>query len=163
MRLGWLEAGAALAIGLSLAVKLAVLNVEVAEDQREALRDLEADLSSLGYAASVPRADLPIVHGERGKCSFNARLLDPHGLFRDTELLKLPKGWDVHYGWRGSWQADLPRFGPLVEYYVARQVARFGIKARHAPVVMLSAAPTCPKLATGTVDIRLELRRAVSR
>lgn len=163
MRFGWLEAGAILVVGLSLAIKLAVLDVAVAEDQRGALRDLEAALAGQGYTASVPRADLPIVRAERGACSFTARVLDPHGLFRDTELLKLPKGWRVSYGWRGGWQADLPRLGPLVEYYVTRQVARFGVQARHAPVIMLSAAPVCPPLPAEVVDIRVELRRAAAR
>jgi hypothetical protein len=163
VQLGWLEAGAVLVIGLSLALKLAVLDVAVAEDQNTALRDLQSAIAAQGYTASVPRADLPIVRGDRAGCSFTARVLDPHGLFRDTELLKLPKGWAVQYGWRGGWTADLPRLGPLVEYYLARQVARFGVESRHAPVIMLSHAPGCPELPAETVDIRIELRRAQQR
>lgn len=163
MRFGWLEAGAALTIALSLAFKLAMLDVAVTEDQGDALRGLEARLAAQGYAVSVPRAALPIVLGKRGDCSFTARVLDPHGLFRDTELLKLRPGWTVRYGWRGDWHAELPRLGPLVDYYLARQLARFGIDAHHVVVVMLSNAPGCPPPPAAAVDIRVEVRRAEPR
>lgn len=159
MRRGWFEAGAALVIGLSLALKLAVLDVAVAEDQRAALRDLGAALTAQGYTVNVPRPDLPIVRGEHAGCAFTVRVLDPHGIYRDTELLKLPRGWTVAYGWRGDWQTSLPRLGPLVEYYVARQLARFGVRARHAPVIMLSNQPACPMPQPAAVDIRVQLVR----
>ena len=162
MRLGWLSAGAALAIGLSLALKLSVLGVTVEEDQPAALRDLRAALISQGYGVTIPRADLPIVRAERAGCAITARVLDPHGIYRDTELLKLPQGWTVAYGWRGEWQDSLPRLGPLVEYYLARQLARFGVGARHAPVVMLSRAADCALPGAAALDIRVHLRRAAA-
>ena len=77
MRRGWLKAGASLAIALSLALKLAVLDVAVDEDQRAALRDLGAALAGSGYAVTVPRPDLPIVRGEHAGCAITARVLSP--------------------------------------------------------------------------------------
>ena len=163
MRRGWLKTGAALAIGLSLALKLAVLDVAVDEAQSAALRDLGAALAGAGYAVTVPRPDLPIVRGEQAGCTITARVLDPHGIYRDTELLKLPRGWTVAYGWRGEWQQSLPRLGPLVEYYGARQLARFGVKAEHAPVIMVSNQGGCALPDAAQIDIRVQLRRAASR
>jgi hypothetical protein len=151
-----------LVIVVSLALKLPVLDVAVAEDQAAALRDLGGDLGGQGYKVAVPRADLPIVRGELGECSFTARILDPHGIYRDTELLKLPPGWSVAYGWRGKWHQSLPRLGPLVEYYVARQLARFGVSAEHAPVIMVSSQGGCALPDAARIDIRVQLRRAAA-
>jgi hypothetical protein len=163
VRPGWLEAVAILVIGVSLALKLAVLNAAVDEDQRAALGDLKTRLAGQGYTVSVPRADLPIVRAERGRCSLTARVLDPHGVYQDTELLKLPLGWSVAYGWRGEWRVSLPRFWPLTEYYLARQAARFGVTARHAPVIMVLNQPGCALPESATADIRVRLYRAESR
>jgi hypothetical protein len=163
VRLGWLEAAAILVIGVSLALKLAVLNVAIDEDQRAALGQLKATLAAQGYAVSVPRADLPIVRSERAGCILTARILDPHGVYQDTELLKLPPGWSVAYGWRGEWQASLPRFWPLTEYYLARQAARLGVSARHSPVIMVLNQPGCALPDAAAADIRVQLFRSESR
>ncbi len=163
MRLGWPEAIAILVIGVSLTLKLAVLNVAVNEDQRAALGDLRAKLAGQGYTVSEPRANLPIVSAARAGCSLTARVLDPHGVYQDTELLKLPPGWSVIYGWRGEWQASLPRFRPLTEYYLARQAARFGVSARHSPVIMVLNQPGCALPDAAAAQIRVRLFRSESR
>jgi hypothetical protein len=163
VRPGWPEAIAVLVIGVSLALKLAALNVTVDEDQRIALADLNASLAAQGYVVSVPRADLPIVRASHAGCSLTARILDPHGVYQDTELLKLPTGWSVAYGWRGEWQASLPRFWPLTEYYLARQAARLGASAGHSPVIMVSNQPGCALPNAAAADIRVRLFRSESR
>lgn len=160
MRPGWLEGGAALVIGLSLALKLAVLNVAVAEDLPAAVDDLKSALARQGYAVSVPRPEIPVVRAERGACALTARLLDPHAVYQHTELLKLQPGWTVSYGWRGEWQERLPRFWPLAEYYVARQFARFGMATDHGPVTMVLSQPGCALPRGEAADIRLHLSRS---
>lgn len=160
MRPGWLETGAALVLALSLGLKLAVLDVAIVEDQPTALGDLKAALAAQGYAVSVPRPEIPVVRAERGGCALTARVLDPHALYHDVELMKLPPGWTVAYGWRGEWQSANPRFWPLAEYYTARQLARFGIGTSHGPVIMVSNQPGCALPGGAAADIRLELRRA---
>jgi len=162
MRAAWLSAGAALMIVVSLGLKLAVLDVAVEEDQRAAVQALVTALAGQGYVAEVPRADLPIAKAQKSACNLTARILDPHGIFRDTELLKLPRGWSVAYSWRGTWQTSLPRLGPLVEYYIARQLARFGAAARHAPVIMLSIQPGCARPEANAVDVRVRLEQVAA-
>lgn len=162
MRPGWLELGAGAVLGLSLALKLAVLDAPVDEDAAGAVGDLARRLAAEGYAVAVPRTDLPVVRAERAGCRLTARVLDPQGLFHDTELRKLPHGWRVAYGWGGEWSLSLPRFAPLAEYYVARQAARFGFPARYRPVIMVSSDPRCALLRSATADLRLSLRRGGS-
>lgn len=162
MRPGWLETGAAVVLALSLGLKLAVLDVAIVEDQPAALGDLKAALGGQGYAVSVPRPEIPVVRAERGGCALTARVLDPHALYRDVELLKLPRGWSVAYGWRGEWREANPRFWPLAEYYTARQLARFGVQTNHGPVIMVSNQPGCALPGGSAADIRLHLLRGES-
>jgi hypothetical protein len=86
-------------------------------------------------------------------------VLDPIAIYRDTELLKLRPGWAAVYAWRGNWSSDLPRNGPLAEYFVARLLARIGVAASHAPVVMLLHLADCPLPDADAVDVREPLYR----
>jgi hypothetical protein len=147
-------------LALSLALKLAVQDVAVEEDQRAATLALASALASHGYAVTADRPDLPIVQAQRNGCRFTARVLDSHGTYRDTELLKLPRGWTVHYVWRGGIDASLPRIGPLAVYYFARELARVGLAAGRTPVVMLSVQPGCALPDPAALDIALKLRRS---
>jgi hypothetical protein len=157
---GCSSAAAALVLVASLAGKLAIHDVDVVEDRPAATQALAASLASHGYAVAIPRATLPIVQAERNGCRFNARVLDPHGTYRDTELLKLPRGWSLAYVWRGDTNVTLPRFGPLIEYYLARERARLGIAAWRAPVIMLSLPPGCSAPNPVALNIRETLKRA---
>jgi hypothetical protein len=160
VRPGWVEAGAGLLLALSLGLKLAALDVEVVEDRPTALGDLKAALAGQGYAVSVPRPEIPVISAKRGGCELTARVLDPHALYHDVELMKLPPGWSVAYGWRGEWRAANPRFWPLAEYHAVRQLARFGTKTSHGPVIMVLNQPGCALPDSAAADIRLGLRRA---
>lgn len=160
MRFGWLEGGALLALAASLGLKLSVLDVAVVEDQSGAVADLRTALSGQGYAVSMPRPEIPVLRAERSGCALTARVLDPHALYRDIELLKLPPGWSVAYGWRGEWREAIPRFWPLAEYYTTRQLARFGIESSHGPVIMVLNQPGCALPNSAAADIRLRLSRA---
>lgn len=159
MRVGWPSCAAAVVIVASLALKLAVQDVAVGEDRRVAVAALGEALVSAGYSVSVAGPQLPIVRAVRAGCKSTARVLDPHATYRDTELNKLPRGWTVAYAWRGSWRTALPRFGPLGEYYVARELARIGQAASRAPVIMLSSQPGCARPDATTVDIRVRLEQ----
>ena len=158
----WRSGAAVLVIAASLALKLAVQDVAVGEDQRATVQTLGEALVREGYAVSPARPDLPIVRAQRAECRLKARVLDPHATYRDTELLKLPRGWVVSYGWRGSWRESLPRLGPLLEFYGARELARIGRAASRAPVIMLSSQPGCARPSPAKVDIRVRLQRVTA-
>ena len=162
MRGGWPSAAALLVIAASLALKLAVQHADVGEDQRAAVQALGDALVRDGYAVSVARPEVPVVQAQRAGCRLRARLLDPHGTYRDTELLKLPRGWTVAYGWRGSWRETLPRLGPLLEYYGARELARLDRAASRVPVIMLSSQSGCPRPSPAALDIRVSLQRVTT-
>ena len=156
---GWHSAAASLVLALSLALKFAVQDVNVVEDEPAALQALAKSLSAKGYSVVVPRADLPIVQAQLGGCRLTARVLDPHATYRDTELLKLPRGWTVTYVWRGGTGETLPRLGPLVEYYLARELVRTGFAASRAPVIMVSHQSGCALPGAIVSDLRASLER----
>ena len=159
MRAGWIEAAALLVLVGSLGLKLAVLDVAVGEDPREAVAALAAQLARYGVRAQPDRGGLPIVRVEQGSCRFSARVLDPHGTYRDTELAKLPRSWNASYAWHGGWNATLPRLGPLGDYYLAREWVRIGREAVRAPVVMVLHPSGCPLPPAAGFWIRARLQR----
>lgn len=163
MRGSWFSALAALVLAGSLALKLAVHDVSVEGDQRVTAVALAGALAGQGYSAAIPRAEVPVVAAGRGNCHFTARVLDPHGIYHDTELLKLPRGWSVAYVWRGTVSQSLPRLGPLSEYYSARELGRIGLPAARAPVVMLLLQPTCAPPDPAALNVREALGRTVAR
>lgn len=160
---GWSSTLAALVLAGSLALKLAVHDVSVEGDQRVTAAALAGALAGQGYSAAIPRAEVPVVQAQRGHCNFTARVLDPHGIYHDTELLKLPHGWSVAYVWRGTSSRSLPRLGPLTEYYIARELGRISLPAARAPVVMLLLQPACAPPDPAALNVREALGRTVAR
>lgn len=154
---GWLSAFGALALALSLALKLALPAAPLGEDLNAATADLSAALSGQGYAVTADGSGLPVVLASRAGCNLTARVLDPHGAFRDTQLLKRPPRWTVSYVWQGTWQAEMPKLGPLAELYRARIEARFGRQASRAAVVMVTRSPGCSAPAAKELNIRVPL------
>lgn len=149
MRGGWFSVAAGLILAASLALKFVVQDVSVAEDPEAAVTTLTRNLAQAGYTASIPDPAIPAVRAIRGDCVFTARVLDPHGTYHNTQLRKRPRDWRVAYAWRGAWYPALPRFAPLGDYYLARELARAGLRASRTPVVMLSLGPGC-----GLPDVR---------
>mgnify|MGYP006951166895 CR=1 FL=1 len=92
-------------IAATVVVKLAVQDVAVEEDLGAAMPRLEARLRERGYAVSRAPAGVPSVTAVRDRCAVTVRLIDAHGTYRDTELLKVPPGWTPRYAWRGRWRA----------------------------------------------------------
>lgn len=158
----WHSATAALILAASLALKLALHGVSAEEDLNASAEEFARSLTLRHYAVERPRIDLPSVQARLGNCGFSARLLDPFGLYRDTELRKVPQGWRVAYTWRSRLTTSLPRFGPLAEYYSIRMLARLGRKVSRAPVIMLSIPPDCALPEPAELDVRVSLRRVLS-
>ena len=163
MPAAWHSPAAALVLAGSLAGKVAVQDVAITEDRLGAAQALAASIAGQGYAVAFARPGLPVVRAERGNCRLVARVLDPHGTFRDTEQRRAPPGWRFAYAWRGSIDTSLPRLGPLGEYYLARELARVGFVAHRAPVVMLAIQPGCPPIDPAVLDIRETLMRVSAR
>ena len=152
---GWHSFAAAFVLVLSLAIKLAVQDVAIGENPASAVEAIANALRLDGFVVSATSSAPPVVKAARGNCTLIARVLDPHGTFRDTALSKFPRGWPVTYVWRGSWRQSLPRLGPLIEYYVQREMARIGIAASRAPVIMVARQPGCTLPVPDFVDLRL--------
>jgi hypothetical protein len=156
---GWPSALAILVLAASLALKLAVHDVSVEGDQRVTVAALAGSLTQQGYEVSIPRSEVPVLVAKKRNCSFTARVLDPHGTYHDTELLKLQPGWSVAYVWRGHTSQSLPRLGPLAEYYISREIGRIGLPTERRPVVMVRLQPGCEPPDPAALNVREVLRK----
>lgn len=151
---------AVLLIVATLAQKLRVQDTTVDEDLSAAIPGLKARLAGQGYAATQPRVELPRVVAAKAGCAATIRLIDAHGTYRDTELLKVPRGWTPRYAWRGAWYASLPRAAPLFDYYAARELARLGRPYQRSAVAMAYARPGCPLPSPSLLAVAVPIRSA---
>ena len=131
------------------------------DDSGRALRELAAKMTAEGYAVNLEIGQRNRVTAQRGPCRMVLRLLDPHGTTNANSVRLLAKEGRVSYLWRGQWRDDLPRFGPLMDYYFNRELARQGIAASRRPVWIAALGKGCEtRPDPGFSDIPVMLLRA---
>lgn len=134
---------AALLLMLSLGLKLHGDYAVPADDHAAALRVVAENLTRDGYVVRLELAERTRVTATRGTCRIVIRLLDPHATYHAASLKTLSVEGRVTYIWRGTWRERLPRFGPLMEYYFKRELARQGLAASRHPVWLAALGPQC--------------------
>ena len=141
MRFSWLL----LPLGaLTMLPRLAMPDLPVPTDKRAALDAIADILRGHGYATRLEdRKTMDNVRATRGACSLSIAVETSSGVLIDLFGSIQPPDRPTRLVYRGGEAQDLPRLRPAVEFYAQRQFARFGIAMPVAPVVMISADPTC--------------------
>lgn len=137
----------ALSLGLALAAAtlglkaLAIARAEPVDDAGAYRSAVARRLVAAGFAATVdPRG---FVVATRGRCRLKARDLPPVGSARLAyERLGAAFG-PTRYAWRGTWRADPPSYGPLLLFYVQRELARLRIATPRPVIAAVAAGPGC--------------------
>ncbi len=151
----------ALLIVFSLVVKLRGDYAVPFDDSGMALRTLASRMAADGYTVNLEIGQRNRVTALRGPCRMVLRLLDPHGTTHANTARTLAKEGRVGYIWRGEWRDDLPRFGPLMNYYFKRELTRQGISASRQPVWIAALGKGCEPLPDARfADIAVTLLRA---
>jgi hypothetical protein len=128
------------------------------DDVAGALRRLGANFARAGYATTVEVTPRPRVIARRGTCTVAFKLLDAHATNQASMAQLLAPYGRVAYARNGSWQARLPRVGPLLEYYAKRELARQGVATARNPVWMAAIGSGCavpPDTRLSDVPVRL--------
>lgn len=134
---------AALVLALTIGLKLRGNHAVPAENWPTAMRQVARNYAAAGYEVSAEPGRVFWINVQRGECRLTVRLLDPHAT-RDADVARdlAPIG-RVTYIWRGKWRDRLPRAGPLLEYYLQRELARQGLAASRRPVWIAALGGTC--------------------
>jgi hypothetical protein len=131
-------------IALSLGLKLFGGLASPADDSAGALQALASNLTASGYTVQLELAKRTRVTATRGACRMVIKLLDPHATNYAAAIHTLSVEGRIAYNWRGLWRESLPRFGPLMEFYFKRELARHGLAASRHPVWIAALGPQCP-------------------
>jgi hypothetical protein len=134
----------ALALGLSLSIKLIASRAEPQPDQRLFATTIASFLERQGFRAQPERRPLGmVVHGWKGNCRLMVREYEPHGTYADIyEKRARPIGL-LSYVYRGGVSRSTPTLLPLTEYYVGRELRRVRIGVPRAPVLAVAASRGC--------------------
>lgn len=131
---------------LSLGIKLNGSYGVPIERWDAAYRAVADELQRQGFAAEAVFGAQIRVIATRGPCSLELRLLDPHSTKLTWQSSALQGSGRLHYAWRGGWSERLPRAAPLIDYYLARELARQGLPAARQAVWLVGAGSGCTTL-----------------
>lgn len=144
-------------LALTLAIKVVALGrPEPQEDIAGYLVAVSADLRADGFEATIdPRQ---FVVAERGACRMKVRDMQPMGVLRTTyERLGADFG-PSRYAWRGAWRDPPPKYGPLLHYYIQRELARIGVTIPRPSITSVAAGPACRNVSPALFDQAIRLR-----
>jgi len=140
------EAGIALALALTLAVKFAfapsMASTEASID-REA--SVAAFLENEGFVvgAHLPNTDPPMLPAKSADCSLRIVEVSPSGWHRDVlAQLALP-GEQVLFVYRGNTFPSQPIWQTFLDHNWRRLLAYAGLRPPERPVFGILASPTC--------------------
>lgn len=148
---------AALLLILTLGVKaFALSRPEPQENIPAYLAAVSADLKAAGFTtATDPRQ---FVVAERGGCRMKVRDLQAMGSLRTAyERLGAEFG-PTRYAWRGAWRDTPPKYGPLLHYYVQRELARVGVAVPRASITAVASSPACRDVSPALFDQTIWMR-----
>ena len=131
----------------------------IVEDVNATLSQAAFMLEKQGYEVQIENIGHGRLTVERGRCSGHVRLMDSHATANTFYRATLRNFQDIRYAWRGTWYDRRPWLGPLIEFYGAREVARYGIAAKRKPLWIVGLGPECPAEFPATFsDVPLTIR-----
>ena len=141
---GWAMALIAVSLGLKLHGNYAVPPDDIAA----ALRQTAAQMQRQGWLVQTQLNGYGKWQARRGACEITARVLDPHGTNNTFLAEKLAPAGHIRYAWTGAWYDEMPRFAPLMSYYINREFARQGIATSRQAVWIVGIGRGC----AGAID-----------
>ncbi|MEO7248505.1 MAG: hypothetical protein ABIW31_08630 [Novosphingobium sp.] len=135
---------AAILVAASLAIKLHGHYGVPSDEVYSSLQQARMHMQRQGWAASTQLEGMGTLQAQRGNCHMTARVLDPHGTNDAIFAEEMAPLGRIRYAWDGLWSTSLPRFAPLMSYYVKREFARQGLTASRRAVWIVALSEGCP-------------------
>lgn len=142
---------------VSLALKFNGGDRVPADALEPVLRTAASRLAAQHYAVTFDPSKSEVIARSAGDCTMALRLLDPHGTYAPFFRSRIGAIGRLRYAWHGEWHDDLPRFGPLLDYYFQRELARQGLPAMRSAVWLVAADPACPELSADLLELKVAL------
>jgi hypothetical protein len=134
----------ALTVGLKAASTRAVPapDVELFASRAEAL------LQDAGFRTGrTVRPFGTVLFGRRGDCTLMVADYLPQGTFAEPIGRLGQSAGPLLYYWRGGIGETAPRLGPLIEYYIGRELRRVGFSPPRHPILALAGSQSCDLVA----------------
>jgi hypothetical protein len=126
----------------SLALKFIGMTTFV-EDENFVLQAAAINMRQHGFQVKIEPVGNGRLTVSRGACTAQLRLMDAHatadGFYRST----FRPSDKIAYIWRGRWSATRPLLGPLIEFYVKREIVRRGVSMHRAPLWIAGIDAQC--------------------
>jgi hypothetical protein len=130
----------------------------LSEDSDKLLAQARSKLSAEGYSVEARMARKSKLIARKGSCLVTVRLVDAHAIALSHHKSKMPASATIRYAWRGNWLANRPRFWPLIDFYVKRELVRQGLAASRLPVWIAGFPESCtdmPSAAFSTIGLSM--------
>lgn len=104
-------------------------------------------LSRSGFATTVEHWPTGVVvHAQHGACRMWVRDYSPHGTMRNVhEELANPIG-PLRFVYKGAASEEPPKVGPLLRFFLQREMLRLGVSTPKYPIYAVASSPTCDHL-----------------
>jgi hypothetical protein len=104
----------------------------------------EALLRGQGFTtARVVRRFGTVLIGSRGPCRLMVGDYPPDGTLAEPLAAEGRSVGPFHYVWAGETSERAPKFRPLVEFYVKRELGRVGFHPDRRPILAVAANAGC--------------------
>jgi hypothetical protein len=115
------------------------------DNQSGAFAAVARGLTAQGYTATV-NTMIWRVQASKADCRLAVRLIDAQSVNLDSFRALVGRTGQVRYLWQGEWVEHPPRFTPLIDYLVRREIVRLGWPASRSALWVVGASRTCETL-----------------
>ena len=138
------KAALAAALVLTLGLKLLWTREAPVPDAALFVEQAEAALRSQGFATTrLVRRFGTVVTGQRGPCRLLVGDYPPDGTLAEPLAAEARAVGPLSWVWAGEAHERAPKFRPLLNYYVRRELGRLGIDIRRWPILAVATGPGC--------------------
>lgn len=134
-----------LLIAVTILSKIIVSRVETVPSDRAVVLPLAVALSASGLSVSrqadPPGGDVLSAFGKN--CRMWVRDYAPYGTALSYYRSEAAAFGRLVFVYRGQVRGSPPKLGPLLRYYLGRELTRLGLKANRPPILAVAASPGC--------------------
>jgi hypothetical protein len=137
-----------LLLAACVAISLAGKGLANRQDPSPDMQLFQDRISSLmvaqGFSVRVEQRPLgPLIYGTNRACRVMAGEYSPYGTFADVFQARAASVGPLRFHYRGRTYSEAPKFGPLLRFYVQRELSRIGITVPRTPIVAVAASSRC--------------------